>query len=382
MLVASLEPEIYLKSQRTQRRMIGVLTKAISAAFDGDVEISRLAGHRLAVSVSAEDAVERLSRVFGVRAVETVETVEFETVEELAKRVATQFGDTVRGQTFAVRPKRLGSHDWSSQDLAIAAGSLLVEAGGVVDLSNPAVTVRIRVVNETAYLTLATEPGVGGLPAGTQGKALVMFSGGIDSPVAAYLMAQRGVALDYLHFSLGCGQADHAAGIAHLLTELYGAGTDPVLHIVDLEPAIAEIQRRVSARDRQMALKGVMYRAAEEIALSDRGTRAIINGESLGQVSTQTLDNVAALDRVIEMPMLRPLIGLDKDTIVGRARQIGTFDVSSRTQEMCDISGGARVSVSTSAAKLRAIMAEVDDLVEQAVITDKSMRLRAWIPGL
>ncbi len=131
-----------------------------------------------------------------------------------------------------------------------------------------------------------------------------------------------------------------------------------------------------------MALKGVMYQAAEGIALLDRDTRAIINGESLGQVSTQTLDNVAALDRVIEMPMLRPLIGLDKETIVRRAREIGTFDVSARTQEMCDISGGARVSVSTSAAKLRAIMAEVDDLVEQAVITDKSMRLRDWVPGL
>jgi len=362
--------------------MIAALVAAISAAFDGKVEVSRLAGHRLVVATTAKDAVDRLARVFGVRAVETVEPVEFEMLEELATRMAARFGPEVDGHTFAVRPNRLGSHTWSSQDLAVAAGSLLVDAGGTVDLTNPEITVRVRVVDNVAYLTLAIEPGVGGLPAGTQGKALVMFSGGIDSPVAAYLMARRGIALDYLHFSLGCGQADHAAGIAHLLTERYGAGTEPLLHIVDLEPAISEIQLRIPARERQMALKGIMYRAAEGIALGDRDRRAIINGESLGQVSTQTLDNVAALDRIIDMPMLRPLIGLDKNTIMDRARDIGTLELSSRTREMCNISGGAKVSVSTSAAKLVTIMSQVDDLVEHAIMTDKSMRLVDWVPGL
>lgn len=381
MLIASLDPEIYLKSQRTQRRMVNVLTAAISATFGGEVEMQRLAGHRVAVATAAVDAVERLSRVFGVRAVETVEAIDFSTMEELAERVAARLGPEVSGRTFAVRPNRLGTHDWSSQDLAVAAGALLVDAGGDVDLSDPEITVRIRVVGDTAYLTLATEPGVGGLPAGTQGKALVLFSGGIDSPVAAYLMAQRGVALDYLHFSLGCGQADHAAGIAQLLSEQYGAGTDPLLHVVDLEPAVAEIQRRIPARDRQVALKGVMYRAAEGVARADRDTRALIAGESLGQVSTQTLDNIAALDRTIEMPMLRPLIGLTKVAIMDRARTIGTLEVSSRTRETCDIAGGAKVSVSTSAAKLRAIIAELEDVVEQAVMTDKSMRLADWVPG-
>ena len=382
MLIASLDPEIYLKSQRTQRRMVGALVAAIDAAFGGDVDVTRLAGHRLAVTTGAASAELRLTRIFGVHAVETVETVEFEDLSELARKVAARFGEAVMGQTFAVRPKRFGSHDWSSQDLAVASGALLVEAGGSVDLTSPQVMVRVRVVGEIAYMTLATQPGVGGLPAGTQGKALVMFSGGIDSPVAAYLMAQRGVALDYLHFSLGCGQADHAAGIAHLLTERYGAGTDPMLHIVDFESAVDEIRSRIPARERQMALKGLMYRTAEGIAVTDRATRALINGESLGQVSTQTLDNVAALDRIIAMPMLRPLIGLDKSTIVDRARDIGTLDVSSRTREMCDISGGARVSVSTSAGKLAAIMTELDDLVEQSIIAGKSMRLADWVPGL
>ncbi len=362
--------------------MVGALVVAISAAFSRRVEIRRIAGHRLVVIAEAEDAVDRLSRVFGVRAVETVEAVDFASLEDLAESIAVRFGPKVDGRTFAVRPTRMGSHAWSSQDLAVLAGSLLVDAGGKVDLTNPEITARVRIVNYVAYLTLATQPGVGGLPAGTQGKALAMFSGGIDSPVAAYLIAQRGVTLDFLHFSLGCGEADHAAGIAHLLTELYGAGTDPLLHVVDLEPAVSELQYRVPARERQMALKAVMYGVAEGVALTDRDTRAIINGESLGQVSTQTLDNVTALDRIIQTPMLRPLIGLAKDEIVDRARKIGTFELSSRTRELCDIAGGARVSVSTPAAKLAAIMTDVGDLVEQAVMANKTMRLTDWVPGL
>ena len=131
-----------------------------------------------------------------------------------------------------------------------------------------------------------------------------------------------------------------------------------------------------------MALKAVMYGVAEGVALTDRDTRAIINGESLGQVSTQTLDNVTALDRIIQTPMLRPLIGLAKDEIVDRARKIGTFELSSRTRELCDIAGGARVSVSTPATKLTAIMTDIGDLVEQAVMANKTMRLTDWVPGL
>lgn len=381
MLVASLDPEIYLKSNRTQRRMVGVLVDAIRASLGNDVVITRLAGHRIAVDSEHPEVVERLSRIFGVRAVEVVEAVAVTDIEKLAGVVGDRYADLVRGRTFAVRPHRIGTHDWRSQDLAVAAGTLLVEAGGTVDLSNPEYTVSIRIVEGTAYLTMNTTPGVGGLPLGTQGSALMMFSGGIDSPVAAYLMAHRGVALDYLHFSFGCGAADHALGIAHLLTDRYMAGTDPSLHVIDLEPAVTEIQRRVPSRERQMALKGVMYRATAAVASGDHGIHAIVNGESLGQVSTQTLENVAALDRLVEVPVLRPLIGLDKETITRTAREIGTFDVSSRTREVCDISGGAKVSVGMSAAKLAAITEELADVVEQAILTVKTMRVADWVPG-
>jgi tRNA uracil 4-sulfurtransferase len=381
MLIAVLDPEIYLKSTRTQSRMVRVLSENLVAAFDGAVTVRRMAGHRLDIESDVPDAAERASRVFGVTAVEHVEPIEVSTLEALADEVARRSAERVRGRTFAVRPRRMGSHAWSSQDLAVAAGSLLVGAGGTVDLTRPDVTVAVRVVDGVAYLTTRTTPGVGGLPLRTQGRSLMLFSGGIDSPVAAHMLQRRGVDMDYLHFSLGCGQADHAAGIAHDLWRRYGAGSEAELVVVDFEHAAAEIPRRVAPRDRQMALKAAMYKTGERIARATRGVKALITGESLGQVSTQTLDNLAALDRLVAIPVLRPLVGLGKQEIRRRAEEIGTYAMSARTREMCDISAGARVAVSTNPHHLESIGDGLDDLVEEALASVKRTRLADWMPG-
>lgn len=381
MLVVALDTEIYLKSPRTQRRMQRVLTENIAAALDGRVRVTRLPGHRLQVESEDPLATDRLVRVFGVAAVEGVERVEVTDLAALADAVADRFAAAVTGRSFAVRPRRLGSHPWSSQDLAVAAGSRLVDAGGRVDLTNPDITVVVRVVDGVADLTVERHPGVGGFPLGTQGRALAMFSGGIDSPVAAYMVSRRGVILDYLHFSLGCGQADHAAGIAHDLFDRFGAGSDPWWVLADIEPLVPELTRRVEPRMRQMALKALMYLAADRIASDLPDSRALVSGESLGQVSTQTLDNLASLDRMVPTPVLRPLLGLSKGEIRMRAEEIGTYEASARSRELCDISGGSRVTVSTKPAQADAVASAIDDLVDQAVTTAKRQRLRDWIPG-
>lgn len=381
MLIVALDSEIYLKSPRTQRRMLRSLTTNIHAALEGSVRIKRLAGHRLQIETIDQDAVQRLRTVFGIAAVELVERVEVTTLEGLAAAVADRFASMVSGRSFAVRPRRMGSHPWNSQDLAVAAGSLLVAAGGRVDLSHPEVTATVRIVDSVADLTIERLPAVGGFPLGTQGRALAMFSGGIDSPVAAYMVARRGVTLDYLHFSLGCGQADHAAGIAHDLVGRFGAGSDPLWIVADIESAVPEITNRVEPRMRQMALKTLMYLAAERIAAELPATHALVNGESLGQVSTQTLENLASLDRMVQTPMLRPLLGLSKAEIRERAEEIGTYEASARSRELCDISDGRQVAVSSRSGQIAAIGETLDDLVDQAVTTAKHQRLRDWIPG-
>lgn len=380
MLVAALDPELYLKSPRTQKRMGRVLAANIADALPR-VAVKRIAGHRLLIETDHPDAVDLLSTVFGIAAVEMVERLDATDMDALADAVAERMGPVVAGRTFAVRPRRIGAHSWNSQDLAVAAGTRLVEAGGRVDLTNPEVTVVVRVVEGTADLTVERVPGAGGLPLGTQGSALAMFSGGIDSPVAAYMVSRRGVTLDYMHFSLGCGQADHAAAIAHDLNGRYGHGSDPLWIVCDIEAAVPEITRRVDPRLRQMALKALMYRAAAQIAEDLGETRALVNGESLGQVSTQTLDNLASLDRLVEVPVLRPLIGLDKLEIRRRAEAIGTYDASSRSRELCDISQGAKVSVATRPGRLMDVGEAIDDLVAHAVTTAKHQRLRDWMPG-
>jgi thiamine biosynthesis protein ThiI len=380
MLVAALDPELYLKSQRTQRRMGRVLASNIEHALPG-VRIKRLAGHRLLIATDRADAVERLRTVFGVAAVEVVERLDATDMDALADAIADRMGPEVAGRTFAVRPRRIGTHAWNSQDLAVATGSRLVAAGGSVDLTHPDITVVVRVVERTADLTVERIPGEGGLPLGTQGRAVAMFSGGIDSPVAAHMVARRGVSLDFLHFSLGCGQADHAAAIAHDLTARFGHGSDPLWIVSDIEAAVPEITERVDPRMRQMALKALMYRAAEQIADALPETRALVNGESLGQVSTQTLDNLASLDRLVRIPVLRPLVGLDKLEIRRRAEAIGTYEASARSRELCDISQGARVSVATPPGKLMEVGDGLDDLVDHAVTTAKHQRLRDWMPG-
>lgn len=381
MLIAVLDAEIYLKSRQTRAGMLRVVADNVVAALGAGTSVRPMPGNRIRIDTAHTDPVPILTGVFGIGAIEEVQAVDAADFDTLVRSVVTIAGPQVAGRTFAVRPRRLGRHSWSSQDLAVAVGAGLVAAGGEVDLGEPEITVAVRVVDAAGHVSTTSHRGAGGLPAGSQGRGLVLFSGGVDSPVAAYLVARRGVALDHLHFSLGCGQADHAAGIAHLLADRHGAGTDPHWLVADLEPAVAHLTERVAPRDRQMALKAVMYRAAERIAATLTSIRVLVTGESLGQVSSQTLGNIVALDAVVSIPVLRPLIGLDKAEIEDRARQIGTHALSARSRELCDISAGAKVSVATNPGRLTAMADDLEDLVADTVVTVKATRLAEWLPG-
>ena len=181
------------------------------------------------------------------------------------------------------------------------------------------------------------QPGAGGLPAGIQGRALALISGGFDSAVAAWRMMRRGAELHYLYCNLG--------GVAHermvlqvvkVLHELWGFGLRPRLHVVDFVPLVQELRAKTDRRLWQLVLKVLFYRAAAIVARKERAD-AVVTGEALGQVSSQTLPNLATLDRFAEMPMLRPLLGQDKNEIMAEARRIGTAPLSERVPEMCGL---------------------------------------------
>lgn len=381
-LVGVVSSDIFLKSRRTRAAMLRVLSANLAAAVGPGTSVRRWPGHRLRFAGPAADPVGAAARVFGIAGVQRMVPVPFATVEELADGVAALAAPEVAGRTFAVRPKRSGRHDWSSYDLAVRVGDLLREAGGTVDLGAPEVTVEVRVVGGDAAYVAETAPGVGGLPLGSQDGALALLSGGIDSPVAAWMMMSRGCPVDVVHFVLDCAQGDHALAVAYRLWRDWGAGSAPTAHVVDLRPTVEALMAGVGPRLRQVALKVLMMRAASAVAAEER-LAALVTGESLGQVSSQTLAHLAALSTASPVPVLRPLVGLSKSEIVRRATEIGTFELSARAREVCDLSEGGPVEV---AAATRRVLAAADrvaaDLWSDAVVKRQRFLLADWMPGM
>lgn len=381
-LVGVLSSDIFLKSRRTRAAMVRVLFENLAAALGPGASVERWPGHRLRFAAPASDPVTAATRAFGIAAVQRMVPVPFGSLDELAERVADMAAPRVTGRTFAVRPKRRGVHEWRSYDLAVRLGDLLRARGGTVDLGAPEVTVEVRINGDEAAYVAETVPGPGGLPLGSQDGALALLSGGIDSPVAAWMMMSRGCPVDVVHFVLDCAQGDHALAVAYRLWRQWGAGSMPTAHVVDLRPAVEALVAGVGPRLRQVALKVLMVRAASAIAAEER-LAALVTGESLGQVSSQTLAHLAALSVASPAPILRPLVGLPKSEIVRRAAEIGTFELSSRAREVCDLSGGRPVEVAASASRVLAAAERVpEELWSEAVLKRQRFLLADWIPGM
>ena len=379
--VAALSSDIWLKSRRTRSRLVSMAAANLAEALGPGATVDPFPGHRMRIARPDGD-LSAATRVFGVAAVERQVPVPFTGLTDLAEGVAAHFAAAVAGRTFAVRARRRGEHPWSSYDLACAAGDLLREAGGTVDLGNPEVTAEVRVRDGRAAVVVGVVPGPGGLPVGSQDGVLVLLSGGFDSPVAAWMMMSRGCRVDYLHFMLDCAQGDHALSVGRALWEQWGAGHDAVAHVVDLRPTVAALVDRVAPKMRQVALKALMVRAASLVAAEEH-LPALVTGESLGQVSSQTLAHLVALSGEATVPTLRPLLGLDKHEILRRATTIGTHELSARAREVCDLSAGMPVEVAATPDRVTANTDRVpDDLWRSAVAGRQRFRLQDWLPGM
>jgi thiamine biosynthesis protein ThiI len=382
----TLSGDIFLKSRRTQPRMVkrvrANLTAALrSAGFDGGLE--RIGGHRFSLDPGEDH--ERVARaatgVFGIASVDSVVEVPVGDLDLLAAEIAVRVADRVAGHTFAVRVKRRGTHSWNSMDLASRAGALLVTAGGTVNLGEPEETVAVTVLDDRAFLVGQHREGPAGLPIGSQDPVLSLISGGFDSVVAAWMMMSRGCPVEFVHFTLECAQSDHAIAVAHALSEKWSHGFEPAVHVVEFQPVKDALLESVDPRMRQVALKVLMAQAAEAIA-RDRRISALVTGDALGQVSSQTLPHLVVVSKAIDTPILRPLVGLPKQIIIDYARRVGTAEISARAREVCDLSGGGPV---VTAAREGAIRRSVDQVPERlmldAVATRKTFLLSDWMPG-
>ena len=339
--------EIAVKGKGTRARMVRLLERNIAAALrHRGVGGFRVWSRDARVFVEVPDgdgarASEALSRVFGIVSYSPVVRVRHGGLTDIVSRGVELFSHHVRGRSFRVRARRSGREPFTSKDVEKALGAALLEAGaGRVDLENPEVTVYVEVRGEEAYFYTEVLEGPGGLPLGSEGRVLALVSGGIDSPVAAWMMMRRGAEVDMVFFNLG-GEA-HELGVlkvAKILADGWSHGYSPRLHMVDFRPVVSVLMEEVDEGVRGVVLRRLMFRAAEMVA-GEEGALGLVTGESLGQVSSQTLPNMLAAEKGVGLPIYRPLIGMDKNEIAGMARRIGTYEVSARLQEFCAIAAG------------------------------------------
>jgi thiamine biosynthesis protein ThiI len=279
-----------------------------------------------------------LTRVFGLQSISFVERHPAPDLASVVRIGEELFREAVRGRRFAIRARRVGERHKTpvrSSDVARELGSALLPISAGVDLSNPEVSARIELSEGEASFFTERIPGQGGLPLGVEGRAVALMSGGFDSAVAAWQLARRGVALDFVFCNLG-GQS-HLQGVvrvAKVLADRWSYGHTPRLHALDFEPVAAAIREHTETRYWQVILKRMMLRAAEAVAVERRAV-AIVTGDAVGQVSSQTLQNLAVVSRATLIPILRPLVGANKDEIIALAEQIGTFELSKVVGEYC-----------------------------------------------
>ena len=296
---------------------------------------------RIYVDGVPNDAVDLVSKVFGVaNAMPSTETeYDYESVVNGVVDEAKR--SLVDGASFAVRPKVVGEHKFNSRDIAYEAGSRVLEAlndrGIHVDLDNPDVTLHAEVRDQDAFVYSSITRGVLGLPYGTQGKAISLFSGGIDSPVAAWLLMKRGVAVLPLFMDqrpmVGDSYVERCVESFKQIAS-YVPRKSYSLYSAPIGDVMQRITETREPRFICVMCKRSMYRIAELFAEKHRA-KAIITGESLGQVASQTLSNMFVLSSAITLPILRPLVGLDKVEIEDIARRIGSYEITAVTTDGC-----------------------------------------------
>jgi thiamine biosynthesis protein ThiI len=321
---------------------------------------------REAAQVAADKIAERMLNVMGVVRVCRAVRVTKEAAAAIATATELAGG---RPGAFAVRAKRRDKRfPVTSAELAIAIGRRIQSTyGNPVNLRNPDFTIHVEVDQSEIFLYTDGLAGQGGLPVGMSGRGLVLLSGGIDSPVAAYRMMRRGLYCSFLHFSgmplTGPESVYKAYGLVRQLDQFQRGSR---LFVVPFGRAQQRLASSGSGRLQIMAQRRLMLKTAQAMARRARAD-ALVTGDSLGQVASQTLANITALDEAVRLPILRPLIGLDKTEIMAEARRISTLALSQLPDEdCCSLLLPRQVETRARVADLHKIEArlDVDELAE------------------
>jgi tRNA uracil 4-sulfurtransferase len=372
--------EMTLKSRPVRREFTRRLVNNIRDALHDLSGRKRIVPGQAYISVECDDSLttERLSRIFGLTSIADVRTYPFTGLENLLHTGRHIFCSMIQGKSFAVRCRRVGSHPFTSLDVERRLGAQL-DGPAIVNLTNPDVTCRVEIRDDEVHFHVDKTIGAGGLPLGSQGRAICLISGGIDSPVAAWYAMKRGLTLDYLFCNLGGPfQRYGPLKTAKHLADQWSFGYRPGFYEMDFTRILSAFES-LDHRYRNILLKRFFYRAASLLA-GKTGADAFVTGEVVGQVSSQTLSNLRSISAAADTLVLRPLIAMDKTEITDVARKIGTYDISAHVPEFCNVAVKKPKTRSTPDEVRTLEKSLPDDLLDDAVSRMSYAKLKTMPP--
>ena len=332
--------EIHLKGQNRpyfERKLMDNIRNALKGS-EARVSIAQSRIYIKNISDSyLNEALERLKGVFGIHAVSPALQVDkdMDAIMNTAVRMLDEAG--IREGTFKVKARRADKHfPLQSPEIAVTAGEYILEHTHLkVDVVRPEHLVQIEIREDAAYVYVKEISCAGGMPLGTGGRAALLLSGGIDSPVAGYMIARRGVVIDAVHFHSFPHTSERAKEKVITLAELLSKYCGEIrLNVVPFTKIQEEIYEKCPDKYLTVIMRRYMMKIAERAARRS-GAGALITGESIGQVASQTLNALYCTDEAVKMPVFRPLIGMDKLEIMDIARKIGTYETSILPYEDC-----------------------------------------------
>ncbi len=336
--------EIHLKGLNRPYFEKSLMRRIESALCLENAEVVREQGRIFVFGLTGETvaaAAERLTRVFGVHSVSPALAVEksWEGILDAAKRLAGQRVEEEGNLSFKVIARRADKRfPMRSEEICRELGATLLSAfpdALQVDVHKPEMWVGVEVRQERAFVYVQELAGAGGMPVGCNGHALLLLSGGIDSPVAGHMIAKRGVSLSAIHFYsypyTSQRARDKVVELAEILSRYAGRVTLYLVPFTEIQLAIYE---RCPKSETTVLMRRLMMRLSERVAASC-GAQALVTGESIGQVASQTIESLTVTNDAVSLPVFRPLIGFDKEEIVERAKAIGSFDTSIQPFEDC-----------------------------------------------
>lgn len=353
----------------------------------GNVEVKRQEGLifvRADKDVNKDQLIRQISKVFGVASISpAVEAPSnLDAIGEEAVKYMMDLIETKGIKTFKVEAKRADKNfPVKSPDIGRIIGAKVLIGCKVlsVDVHNPDVLLYVDVRHDRSYIYQDKIAGFGGLPLGTNGKGMVLLSGGIDSPVAAWMMAKRGMMIEAVHFHSYPYTSQRAQEKVEDLARIVASYCGNFkMHVINLLPIQEQIVQNCPEEETTILVRRFMMRIAEKIA-ENNGAMMLITGENLGQVASQTAEALVVTDNVVKMPVMRPLIAMDKVDIMDKAEEIGTFETSIQPYEDCctvflpkhPTTKPKLSRIEESESKL-----DVDGLVEAAVASEEIVQIR------